>query len=89
MNSTNTSWQSWLTTQLAELLQDPTLAADLVQDPAMDLVEAGLDSLRTFRLLDELADLGVDVEATEFFGSANTSYLLEVIEASGASAPSL
>lgn len=53
------------------------VAAAAFADPGADLFELGLNSLQAFEVLDELADLGVDVEFGEFTRTATVAFLRE------------
>lgn len=74
--ATGSRWQDWLCTRLAELLDDPVLAADAVADPDTDLFAIGLDSMRSLTLLDELADLGVDIDLVDLIGTPTSGFVL-------------
>lgn len=80
-------WPAWLARELTDIIGDPQIAQDLVADPQRSFFAAGLDSMRTFTLLDTLADLGVDIDFVDFVGTDNTGYLLAAIERSGTPAP--
>ncbi|MFS3128147.1 isochorismatase family protein [Nocardioides sp. Bht2] len=61
---------------LAELLGDVELVERAVTDPASDLFELGLDSLRAFELLDRLADRGVEIDYADFVQQATVEHLI-------------
>lgn len=71
-----TDWAGWLAGRLGELLGDATLGRSLVETPEQDLFEAGLDSLRCFELLDDLADHGIDVDFADLTSAGSTAFLL-------------
>lgn len=83
----STAWEKWLADELGSLLGDQTAGERLVADPDLDVFKAGLDSVRSFSLLDELADRGVEIDFTDFVSEASTSYLLEEIGRSGVPTP--
>lgn len=80
-------WSAWLGGEVAALLADAESARLLEADPARDLFALGLDSLRAFALLDQLADRGIDVDFTEFVGEATLGFLRRQIALSGVSGP--
>lgn len=69
-------WESILRLALRRILEEESLSAAYA-DESRDLFEIGLDSLRAFDLLDELADAGVDVDYGEFTRNATLAYLRE------------
>lgn len=69
-------WAGWLAGRLGELLSDSELGRRLVEQPEADLFEAGLDSLRCFELIDDLAAVGADVDFSTLASQASTGYLL-------------
>lgn len=73
---------SWLSAQLAELV-DAEFAASAEAAPEEDLFALGLDSLRTFALLDRFADRGVAIEFGDFVLSPTLGFLSRAL----ASAP--
>lgn len=83
----STPWQVWLAAELGSLLGDPAMGERLVADPQLDVFKAGLDSVRSFSLLDELADRGVDVDFTELVSAGCVAYLLDEIGRSGVPTP--
>lgn len=80
-------WEVWLAAQLGHLIGDPVAGERLVADPELDVFKAGLDSVRSFSLLDDLADRGVEIDFTEFVSAGCTAYLLEEIGRSGVTTP--
>lgn len=71
-----TPWADWLAVRLGELLGDPGTGRRLVEQPELDLFEGGLDSLRCFELIDDLAALGVEVDFGALTADATAGYLL-------------
>ncbi|WP_244928106.1 isochorismatase family protein [Nocardioides sp. W7] len=69
--------EAWLAPRLADLLGDPAVGLALVADPSSNLFESGLDSLRCFTLLDELADHGIDVDFGELAADGTVGFLLD------------
>jgi bifunctional isochorismate lyase/aryl carrier protein len=80
-------WDRWLDGELQRLLVDPDSARLACADPASDLFALGLDSLRAFALLDQLADRGIEVDFTEFVGEATVGFLRRQIARSGVTGP--
>ncbi|PJJ58334.1 bifunctional isochorismate lyase/aryl carrier protein [Mumia flava] len=81
------AWDDWLATRLGRLLDDEAAGAALVAEPSRSVFDAGLDSVRAFDLLDELADLGVDVDFVDFATSGSTGFLLTRIARAGVATP--
>ena len=50
------------------------------EQPGLDLFEAGLDSLRCFELIDDLAAVGVDVDFSALASDATAGYLLAQLD---------
>jgi bifunctional isochorismate lyase/aryl carrier protein len=80
-------WEAWLANQIGSLLSDPAYGVELVAQRASDLFAAGLDSVRTFALLDELADAGVDLDFGIYVTSPSVDHLLAAIDGAGVAAP--
>ncbi|BAK35760.1 isochorismatase [Microlunatus phosphovorus NM-1] len=74
------SWQDWLAGRLGTLLGSESLGQQLVAQPELDLFEAGLDSLRCFELIDDLAAVGVDVDFSVLASEGTSAYLLSQLE---------
>lgn len=81
------AWTGWLQSEIAMLLADEQSERLLRADADRDLFALGLDSLRAFALLDQLADRGVDVDFTEFVGDATVGFLRRQIAAAGVAGP--
>lgn len=81
------AWSSWLQTQLSDLLGSTVDAADLIDRPQQDLFASGLNSLRAFTLLDNLADAGVDVDFVDLVQDATVELLIDRIADSGVPTP--
>ncbi|HEY1135186.1 MAG TPA: isochorismatase family protein [Nocardioides sp.] len=90
-DATPAAWLPWLRDAVARALGDDgdarEIAARLVDDPAADVFEAGLDSLRCFALLDDLADVGLDVDFTDLVQHGSLGVVLDRITAAGLPAP--
>lgn len=84
---TGDGWRVWLTAQLAELLADPAQAPELANDDDANLAESGIDSVRTFTLLDALDAVGVEVDFVSFTQDPRVGTLLAAVEASGVAPP--
>lgn len=84
---TNTTWNSWLTERLSDLLDDPETARTVVDEPDRDLFAAGMDSLRSFRLLDDLAEAGVDIDFVDLVQTGTITFVLEQIADAGIARP--
>ena len=74
------SWPGWLAGRLGTLLGSESLGQQLVAQPELDLFEAGLDSLRCFELIDDLAAVGVDVDFSVLASEGTSAYLLSQLE---------
>lgn len=74
------SWAGWLAGRLGTLLGSESLGQQLVAQPELDLFEAGLDSLRCFELIDDLAAVGVDVDFSVLASEGTSAYLLSQLE---------
>ena len=73
-------WADWLAVRLGDLLGDAGLGTTAVEQPGLDLFEAGLDSLRCFELIDDLAAVGVDVDFSALASDATAGYLLAQLD---------
>lgn len=73
-------WADWLAGRLGTLLGSESLGRQLVAQPELDLFEAGLDSLRCFELIDDLAAVGVDVDFSVLASEGTSAYLLSQLE---------
>ena len=74
------TWPDWLAGRLGTLLGSESLGQQLVAQPELDLFEAGLDSLRCFELIDDLAAVGVDVDFSVLASEGTSAYLLSQLE---------
>ena len=79
-DSAEDSWADWLAGRLGTLLGSESLGRQLVTQPELDLFEAGLDSLRCFELIDDLAAVGVDVDFSVLASEGTSAYLLSQLE---------
>lgn len=70
------SWDQELRIALGRLLPAEVVARAF-DNPEADLFELGLNSLAAFDLLDDLADVGIDIEFGEFTRRATISFLRE------------
>ena len=78
--ATDDTWPDWLAGRLGTLLGSESLGQQLVAQPELDLFEAGLDSLRCFELIDDLAAVGVDVDFSVLASEGTSAYLLSQLE---------
>lgn len=84
-------WAPWMADSLTRALggdgEAERLAADLVAHPDRDVFEAGLDSLRCFQLLDDLADVGVELDFTELVERGTLRVVQERLASARVAAP--
>ncbi|MFW0182412.1 phosphopantetheine-binding protein [Rothia sp. CCM 9417] len=70
--------------ELLELLHkqmgDKLDQASIKEQPQADLLEAGLDSMGVFFLLDDLAQKGYQLEFTDFIAQPTLAYLMEATQ---------
>lgn len=77
------TWESVVRTSL-ERVAAAGLAEAAFADTAADLFEIGLNSLQAFDVLDDLADLGVEIDFGEFTRSASVDFLVaEAVKGQG------